>query len=80
MKKLNIEIETYEYRDGFRVDIYKNTDEYEEWEAYLYHKDYSIKMGMFGVSTEDFPKEEFIDMVAEQMEEYILYYERDYMN
>lgn len=55
LKETKSKTKTYEYRDGFLVDLVDNG---KEIEAYLYHKDYSIKNLIFGLRKEDVNSEE----------------------
>lgn len=66
MKLTNIITETYEIRDGFRIDITHEEDGYKF--AWIYHKDFGIKNGMFGMQMKI---EEFIYVVYKQIDEYI---------
>ena len=79
MKKLDITIDTYEYKDGFRVEIYLEPSD-NTWESFLYHVDYGIKMGMFGWSAEDDTKDVFTDFVIDSVDEYIRIYKEEYMD
>ncbi len=87
MRDYNIKITTYDYRDGFKVDVIENIEK-EVIEAWLYHKDCGIKELMFGV-----PKHQestglsitldgFLDMVEANLESqnYIDNYEDEYMS
>lgn len=61
MEKIQkVRTETYEYSMDYLVDIQIYSDKYE---AYIYHKDYGIKMFIFGISTKDRTKKEFIEDV-----------------
>ena len=47
---------TYEWRDGFLIDVVRKTDHRNNtpmFEAYLYHEGYGIKMHMFGLKQTD---------------------------
>ena len=48
----NIVTKTYEYKDGFRIDIVIDTDK-QEYEVFLYHERYGIKDMMWGGMIED---------------------------
>ena len=55
----------------------------EEWEAWLYHKDYCVKMLMFGFVKKDqnnypIPQEMFLELVDANVNDYIDEYEETY--
>ena len=55
LKETKSKTKTYEYRDGFLVDI---VDEGSTVSVYLYHKDYGVKDLIFGIRKEDVESEE----------------------
>lgn len=78
MKKANISIETYDYKNGFRVEIYlEPTDN--TWQSFVYHVDCGIKLFMFGFDSEENTKDEFIDFVLDSLDEYVKLYKEEYM-
>ena len=84
LKPTKHKVERYEYED-FYVEIIDLGD---MWEAWLRRKDYTISDMMFGwpkvqhpiykPEGEYFTVEMFIDMVEENLPEYIECYNRDY--
>ena len=68
---------TYRHAD-YIIDI---VEDYRErlFEAYIQKDGYGVKDLMFGCSIDDFPKKiDFIDLVAYNIEEYILTYEKEH--
>ena len=69
-----------ENEPGFMVDIVENANEYEAW---LYHKDYGVKSLMFGSEKKQHNgKADFCDMVEANLinQPYINNYMEEYMN
>lgn len=59
-KVQKVRTETYEYSMDYLVDIQIYSDKYE---AYIYHKDYGIKMFVVGFPANTTTKKEFIENV-----------------
>lgn len=68
-----ITTQTYSTKKGFLVDIVTKSLKY-EYEAWIYHEEYGIKDLMFGVPTEQQTYEEFLEIVFNNIDEYINYY------
>ena len=66
---------TYDADNGFYVDIVVEANERGAW---LYHKEYGIKMFMFGAINTD--PNTFLDMIQNNLATYIEDYEADYMD
>ena len=51
MTRTDIETITYEYRDGFMVDIVKTVNDGigDYWDIWLWHEDYGYKEYLFGI-------------------------------
>lgn len=82
MKQIKqIVTETYEVRDGFRVDVvlYDPNGPEGVWEAYLYQTGFGIKELMFGVMKQHVDKRVFVKMIEANVEDYIKSYEEEYM-
>lgn len=84
-RRLTRQTTSYKVSDfsDYIVDIVEMSD---EWEAWLYHKDYAVKMFMFGSLKKqelfDGPKEydlkAFIELVDANVNDYIDVYEETY--
>ena len=70
---------TFDYKDGFKIDICLEEDGF--WVAWLYHRDYGIKTGMFGQSSAEMGFAEFVELVEANLETegYIEGYIEDFM-
>lgn len=67
-----------QHEDGdWIVDVWQVDDDYEAW---LQHKDYGIKMFMFGEPVEQQCLECFLNAVGNTLDEAIEIYENDYMD
>ena len=66
---------TYDADNGFYVDIVVEANERGAW---LYHKGYGIKMFMFGAINTD--HDIFLDMIQNNLADYIEDYKADYMD
>lgn len=75
MKKANVKTTTYQYKD-FLIDI---TEDEEIREAWIYHKDYSIKSQMWGEPIDQTSFDDFIALVEENIEDYIESYKEEVM-
>ncbi|WP_022757612.1 hypothetical protein [Butyrivibrio fibrisolvens] len=73
MKKLSYTTTTYEYKDGYCVDIVYTGEFYQ---SYVYHKDNcEIKSLMLGISNVDY--DWMLNHTTEFMDEYIERYEEE---
>lgn len=74
MKKLtNYKLtEYYEYNDEYCICIDEVEDSYEAW---LFKKDYGFRTFILGLQNEQLNKDEFIDILEDNVEEYIQFYE-----
>lgn len=83
MKKLNVKIKTYEYAGNYRVQVIDKDDQYEAW---LYHKDYGVMDMMFGWpkvqhingSDEPWSLKDFLGLVEGNIDSYIELYREEY--
>lgn len=77
-RRANINTTTYDAGDGFMVDIVEcfagKNDEEEIYEAWLYMRDYGIKKSMYGMACNRISKEDFVNMVSDDVDEYKEYY------
>lgn len=72
MRKVdNIKTETYQFNESFFVDIVFLNDGYD---AYLYHINYGIKELMFGCPNSIHTPDEFIQIVENNITDYIYSY------
>ena len=74
MKKTNDIITRYEHGEYF-VDIIDTTAG--ETEAWISRKNIATCIFMFGAEKDQTPREEFLDIVEENLEDYIILYEDD---
>ena len=74
--------ETYEYKDGFMIDITEVNDKYGlMYGAWVYHKDYGIKDYIIGVMAKDYnTKEDFIQTIFETVDDDIEFYIDEFMD
>ena len=72
------EIYVVNYRDGFKVDIVVNEEDYVEF--WLYHKDYAVKEFLFGVKKESDSIEDYVDLMLSNIEENIKEYSAVHMD
>ena len=77
MKEIKQESRVYEYDDGFRVEIVIGDENYEAW---LWHKNYGIKASMFGMPKSQQSYEDFLETVEATIIEDIIAYAQDYMD
>ena len=68
-------IETYEIENGFYLDIQEKKD---TLEFYIYHKDYGIKMLMFGLCNYDASEQE--EILYANAPRYMDIYKDEYMD
>lgn len=68
-----ITTQTYSTKYDFLIDIVTKTNEY-YYEAWIYHNQYGIKDLMFGIPTENQTYEEFLEIVFNNLDEYITDY------
>ena len=83
-KAINHTMTTYKTENGFMVDVvkyiavdkedYRNAMQIESW---LYHKDYGIKMFMFGVENKN--DDLMMELIEGNLESYIDEYIEEYM-
>lgn len=58
---------TYEYKEGFMIDITSLEDVIE---VYLYHKDFGVKSHMFGLLKKDIESEKMLrDLISANLED-----------
>lgn len=74
MKQVNITITTYECEE-YLVDIVTTSDSYEAW---LYRKEYGVKVLMFGAYRTLNTLEEFLETVEANIDEYAESYDNEY--
>lgn len=72
------EIYVLNYRDGFKVDIVVNEEDFVEF--WLYHKDYAVKEFLFGVLKESDSVEDYVDLMLSNIEENIKEYSAVHMD
>lgn len=72
-----ITTQTYSTKNHFLIDIVSKINEY-KYEAWTYHDEYRVKDLMFGVPTEQQTYEEFLEIVFNNIDEYINYYVDDH--
>lgn len=71
--------ETFDVGEGYLMDVITMPSN-EMYEAWIYHKDYGIKSLMFGISQNDMTYEEFIETAYCNTDDYISFYEEEYMD
>lgn len=71
------EIYVLNYRDGFKVDITVNDNNYVEF--WLYHEDYAVKEFLFGVLKESDSVEDYVDLMLSNIDENIKEYSAVHM-
>ena len=64
-------IDVYDYDDEYCIDIITTNDTYEAW---LYKNNYGMKSLMFGSPIQQQSKEEFLKIVAINVDDYIPLY------
>lgn len=72
------EIYVLNCRDGFKVDIVVNEEDF--FEFWLYHQDYAVKEFLFGVKKESDSVEEYVDLMLSNIEENIKEYSAVHMD
>ena len=72
------EIYVLNYRDGFKVDIVVNEEDFVEF--WLYHKDYAVKEFLFGVLKESDSVEDYVDLMLSNIDENIKEYSAVHMD
>ena len=73
-------IKTYTYGD-FCIDVLKNTLRgVENYEAWIYHKEYGIKSHIIGLRVCDVSYTQFLMMIFDNIEEDIRFYTDEYMD
>lgn len=74
-----ITTQTYSTKYNFLVDIVTKSLKY-QYEAWIYHVEHGVKDLMFGVSTEQQTYEEFLEIVFNNLDEYITNYVDEHFN
>lgn len=79
MKLLHIVSWAFEYDEDYIVDVVIHNCVLEAW---LYRKDYSVKMFLYGVKASDIGFDDFVYQVAHYIEENdcIKFYEEEYVD
>lgn len=73
IKRTKLETITYDVDEGFMIDAVYDPDR-EMYEAWLYHKDYGVKMSMFGLPKKQknmnkvLDHKEFMDIIRNNLE------------
>lgn len=75
MKKLGCNTTTYDFGNGYRVDIVKMKNYYEAW---IYHDDYGVKSMMFGSNNTN--NNDFLEMVDRNFIDYKELYQKEVQN
>lgn len=78
LKEIKNNIKTYEYKDGFLIDIIDRGD---LWDVWLYHNDIYVKDYMFGLYKKYFENYgDFLECVYNNLENegYITFYNSQY--
>ena len=66
---------TYVYDDEYMIDIVTTRTTFESW---IYKRDYCTKMFLFGVPKDQQPYFEFMELVKENIPDYIEDYQREF--
>lgn len=74
-KKYNKKILVYEIKYDFIVEVIKD-DKDNTSEFWLYHKDYGIKMFMYGIECDE---KEYEELIFSDINSYINIYKKEYM-
>ena len=76
--KLTTNYPTLTYTEGdYIIDIVYNEDN-KEYESWLHHKDYGVKLHMFSMSFDRITYEEFVNtLVSDALPRYIRHYKRE---
>lgn len=73
---IKTDITTATYSDGdFMIDIVTGSDWYDAW---LYRKNFGVKMLMFGIPKADSTADELLEMVQLDIESYKQVYDQEY--
>ncbi len=75
MKEIKQESKVYEHDDDWRIEIVIDDEDYEAW---LWHKDYGIKSLMFGCPKEQQDYDYFLELVEFSIPDYIEGYLEEY--
>lgn len=73
--ELDYKFKTFGYDDGFRMDIVITENNYEGW---IYHKDYGVKKFMFGLPKFQQTYDEALEIFSYNVDEYIESYIEEY--
>ena len=76
MRTFNYFCVGYAFDNGFCADIVDDDKQYSAW---IYHKDYGIKLFMFAVDNPRETLESFTELVKSSFENYVEQYKEDYM-
>lgn len=74
--ELNYKFKTFGYDNGFRMDVVITENNYEGW---IYHKDYGVKELMFGLPKFQQTYDEALEIFSYNVDEYIESYIEDYI-
>ncbi len=74
--ELNYKFKTFGYDNGFRMDIVITENNYEGW---IYHKDYEVKKFMFGLPKFQQTYDEALKIFSYNFDEYIKGYIEEYI-
>lgn len=78
MRKISdIKTDTYQFSENYFIDIVTSNDGYD---AFLYNKNYGIKVFMFGCPRYYQTYDEFLGMVYVNATDYIYEYETEYLD
>lgn len=72
MNKETITIDRYT-KENFVVEVFEEAEMYEAW---IFEKSYGVKNLMFGIAKDDMSKDEFVQIVFGNFEQYA----KDYIN
>lgn len=72
MNKETIMVDRYT-KDTFVVEVFEEEELYEAW---IYEKSYGVKNLMFGIAKDDMSKDEFVQLVFNNFDQYA----NDYIN
>lgn len=86
MKQTDIETVTYEYKNGFMVDIVKTVNDGvgDYWDIWLWHEDYGYKEYLFGIPMNTEPPaniSQVLDQITVNLEneDYLQAYRKQFM-
>lgn len=77
LKKTTISTVTFEYKDGYFVDVVRMDD---TWDVWVYHKDICAKSYMFGLPVDQVESwDDLLDIIAGNIDRHIDIYRQDYI-